>query len=130
MPQTVSARLTQEPLDIASERQFANYFEPKAEVKSDICNIDDTAGVILLGIQHQGIPLSPKCTAYFDITLPTVPIFFSTDAAGGWLSPPIAVSTSLSLNGVEIALQAAIANGPTAPFGMALSNGVWVTIGY
>jgi hypothetical protein len=92
--------------------------------------LPNTAGVILLGIQHKGIPLSPKCTAYFDITLPTVPIFFSTNAGGGWLSPPIAVSTSLSLNGVEIALQAALANLPTAPFGMALSNGVWVTIGY
>jgi hypothetical protein len=92
--------------------------------------LPNTAGVILLGIQHKGIPLSPKCTAYFDITLPTVPIFFSTDATGGWLSPPIAVSTSPSLSGVELALQAALANLPTAPFGMALSNGVWVTIGY
>ncbi len=91
--------------------------------------LPNTAGVILLGIQHQGIPLSSKCTAYFDIRFPTVPVFFSTDATGGWLSPPIAVSTSPSLSGVELALQAALDNLPTAPFGMALSNGVWVTIG-
>jgi hypothetical protein len=92
--------------------------------------LPNTAGVILLGIQHTGIPLGPKCVAYFDLTLPTVPVFFSTDATGAWLSPLIPVSNSPSLTCMELALQAALANRPTAPFGMALSNGVWVTIGY
>ena len=89
-----------------------------------------TVGVILLGIQHTGIPLGPKCVAYFDLTLPTVPVFFSTDATGAWLSPLIPVSNSPSLTCMDLALQAALDNGPTAPFGMALSNGVWVKIGY
>ena len=92
--------------------------------------LPNTAGVILLGIPHKGIPLSATCTAYFDIAVPTVPVFFSTDATGGWLSPKIPISTDPSLTCSEIALQAALDNLPTAPFGMALSNGVWVKVGY
>ncbi len=92
--------------------------------------LPNTAGVILLGIPHKGFPLGATCTAYFDITLPTVPVFFSTDALGNWLSPRIAISRDPSLTCVEIALQAALENRPTAPLGMALSNGVWVKVGY
>ena len=92
--------------------------------------LPNTAGMILLGIPHQGIPLSATCTAYFDITLPTVPVFFTTEAIGNWLSPRIASSRDPSLTGMEVALQAAIENLPTAPLGLALSNGVWVKVGY
>ncbi len=93
-------------------------------------SLPSAVGVIVLGIPHKGIPLGATCTAYLDITLPTLPIFFSTDAAGGWLSRPIAVSRDPSLTCVELALQAAIENPPTAPLGLALSNGVWVKVGY
>ena len=93
-------------------------------------SLPSAVGVIVVGIPHKGIPLGATCTAYLDITLPTLPIFFSTDAAGGWLSRPIAVSRDPSLTCVELALQAAIENPPTAPLGLALSNGVWVKVGY
>ena len=40
----------------------------------------------------------------------------------------LALATCLSV--VLPAQQAALDNLPTAPLGMALSNGVWVTVGY
>ena len=86
-------------------------------------------GVVLLGLQHTGIPLGFGCMAYLEIRLPTVPVFFATDAAGSWLSPPILVGTSPTLTCSKIGLQAAVDDLPTPPFGMALSNGVWITIG-
>jgi len=93
-------------------------------------SLSSAVGVIVLGIPHKGIPLGPKCIAYLDITLPTLPVFFITDATGGWLSPRIAISRDPSLTCVELALQAALENPPTAPLGMALSHGVWVKVGY
>jgi hypothetical protein len=89
-----------------------------------------TVGVILLGFPHRGVLLSSTCIAYFDVTLPFVPMFFSTDRGGEWSSLPIPISTSSALTGHWFALQAAINDRRTAPLGMALSNGVWVKIGY
>jgi hypothetical protein len=86
-------------------------------------------GVVLLGLPHTGIPLGSGCMAYFDIRLPTVPVFFTTDASESWLSPPILVGYSPALTCSNIGLQAAVDDLATAPFGMALSNGVWITIG-
>jgi hypothetical protein len=93
-------------------------------------SLPSAVGVIVVGIPHKGIPLSATCTAYFDITLPTMPMFFTTNATGGWLSPRIAISRDPSLTCAELALQAALENRPTAPLGLALSNGVWVKVGY
>ena len=89
-----------------------------------------TVGVILLGFPHRGVLLSSTCIAYFDVTLTFVPMFFSTDRGGEWSSLPIPISTSSALTGHWFALQAAINDRRTAPLGMALSNGVWVKIGY
>ena len=91
--------------------------------------LPNVAGVVLVGIPHAGIPLGSGCTAYFDLTLPTIPVFFATNPTGGWLSPPFMVGTSQRIMCSEVGLQAALYDPGTAPLGMALSNGVRATIG-
>ena len=86
-------------------------------------------GALLLGVQHPGISLGSQCVAYLDLASPMVPLFFYTDVTGTWFSGPISVGASPSLTGMEIGLQAGVEDLPTAPLGVALSNGVWVTIG-
>ena len=88
-----------------------------------------TVGVVVVGIPHSGLSLGSGCTVYFDLALPTIPVFFITNGAGEWVSPDIAVSGSVQQNCAEVALQAAFASPSTAPLGMALSNGVIARIG-
>lgn len=88
-----------------------------------------TPGVVLLGFQDT-VVLSRTCTAYINLVLTTVPLFwFTTDAGGSWASTPVKIGTP-SIFGQKFGLQAALSNLPTAPFGMALTNGSWVKVGY
>jgi hypothetical protein len=88
-----------------------------------------TPGVVLLGFQDT-VVLSRTCTAYINLALATVPLFwFTTDAGGNWDSTPVKIGTP-SIFGQKFGLQAALSNLPTAPFGMALTNGAWVKVGY
>jgi hypothetical protein len=96
---------------------------------SVISGLINTPGVVLVGIPHLPTALGFGCTAYFDLSLLTIPVFFITDASGGWTSPAIPVSSAPHIMCSEVAIQAAFDDSNTAPLGLALSNGVWVRLG-
>lgn len=98
-------------------RFFASSFLPHAP------------GLVLVGIPHTGTPLGSSCVSYLDLTMPMVPLFFVTNATGDWLSPNFTIGTSQYLMCSETMLQVAIQEASNAPLGLALSNGVLLTIG-
>jgi hypothetical protein len=104
-------------------------------VQGQICRfftssfLPQAPGVVLVGIPHKGTPLGSTCVSYLDLSMPMVPLFFVTNVTGDWLSPNFTIGTSQYLMCSETMLQVAIQEPPNAPLGLALSNGVLLTIG-
>jgi len=90
--------------------------------------LPNSAGVILVGFQDT-VAIG-ACTAYINLSVPTVALFyFNTDTGGVWNSPTILVPTN-PIFGLKFAVQGALDSWATAPLGMALTNGVWLKTGY
>lgn len=90
----------------------------------------NTFGMHLLGAPHDGITLGSGCVCYVDLSVPLVTLAFNTNSSGSWHSVPLPVSSSPALLGVTFAWQAGIHHPGSQPLGMALTNGLWLTIGY
>ncbi len=90
----------------------------------------NTVGVIQLGFPTVGYDFGFGCIAYINPMIRMIPMYFYTDRNGAWTSPPLAVGSSRSLLSAQVALQAGFDSPATAPLGIALSNGVWLTVGY
>jgi len=87
-------------------------------------------GVTLLGFTHAGISFGHGCVAFVHLMWPTVPILFNTDSTGSWQSGPFPVSNSHQLWCMRVAVQAGIHHPPTLPLGMAITNAMWLRVGY
>lgn len=85
-------------------------------------------GVTLVGIPHPGKSVGHGCQLYVDLAIPTVSLYFTTTSSGVWVSTPFPLAASLL--GVSVGGQSAIRDLATPPFGLALSNGIVLRIGY
>jgi hypothetical protein len=90
----------------------------------------NAVGVVQLGFPTVGYDFGFGCIAYINPMIRMIPMYFYTDRNGAWTSPPLAVGSSRSLLSAQVALQAGFDSPATAPLGIALSNGVWLTVGY
>jgi hypothetical protein len=90
----------------------------------------NAVGVVQLGFPTVGYDFGFGCIAYINPMIRMIPMYFYTDRNGVWTSPPLAVGSSRSLLSAQVALQAGFDSPATAPLGIALSNGVWLTVGY
>ena len=91
--------------------------------------VANAAGVALFGApSFPEVQLGLGCSLAVQIT-GSIPIGFTTDAAGRFASPPLAVPPDTGLIGQQLALQAVV--GPTAnlPLPIDFSNGVLLTFG-
>ncbi len=86
-------------------------------------------GVIMLGFPDAGRSIGWGCKLYVDTSASMVPIFATVNSAGLLLSPMFKASTSLP-PGISLGAQGGITNAATSPFGLALSNGLVLKIGY
>ena len=90
----------------------------------------NVVGVVQLGFPTVGYDFGFGCIAYINPMIRMIPMYFYTDRNGAWTSPLLAVGSSRSLLSAQVALQAGFDSPATAPLGIALSNGVWLTVGY
>ncbi|MEE9127169.1 MAG: ELWxxDGT repeat protein, partial [Planctomycetota bacterium] len=88
-----------------------------------------SASVLAIGLPTPGLALTfGACVLPVDFTRLHVLQFLQTDAAGTWvLQPPVPSNTSLK--NLYLVLQAAQGPSPTLPFGLDLSNAVYLQPG-
>ncbi len=87
-------------------------------------------GMNLVGAPHKGITLGASCQLYVDLALPIIPLAFRTDSTGSWQLPRVVIPTSPALLGRMIAWQAGVSHELTYPLGVALTNGLRLTVGH